>query len=909
MSIFSRIMKSVIRPVFRKIVGFFNSVIKQVYIDLDSTASAHYLLAKPVVFAGDFEIGVTFSTTATSDLNMLIGFSVDTTTFIYVDGVSGLVSVRLPTAIDLTGSRAVNDGSFHTVEVIKTGTTYKLFVDGVSDGVQTGLSGIVTFDQIGCNALGNYFEGIISQVDLIDLTNLENSEYYKLNELTKDYELPVNNVFGSELYDFANVGTTEGVSITQTPTGYSVVTSVDNKDRSYINFATEIGKVYLVSGVQVVNTDAAIITWFARNGTNGNGAVYASSSLLAPVLSFVAESTTSTILMDVSTNAAPITYEYDNITLREVTNVLTYENIALDKRDTYTLEDGDWLGSELVTQAIWENPDRSQAEWSFANNKWTLTGTGDFQELRLINAALQPNILRFSGTAEDILGNIATQNSNTHINVINSNGPYSLSMYSSIGSNQVFKRQSGVANVTLTKPSYKRLIEVAPQLAAQSLIDLDSTTIAHYLLAKPWQPAGDYSIKSTVYFTGLGLSLTGNASNFNSRVSIDSTGSINWRAESGSSTAITAPSATVPENQLSIIEVVRIGSAGTIYVNGVSVASGAVPTGALDLEVFGRNSTSYASGIISQVNLTDITTPANSLEFKLNELTQEYELPVNNVFGSEEVVNGDFASGTDNWSSGSGSSLSASDGVMTVESPAPDSFGNANQSFATVLGVSYEVVISVGAEVGATSIPMGIASTPTSVRDIVSLDSNDGDVIQTGHFVGDGSTVYIVIGVLGSGATVEVNSASIREVTNYLTYENIALDKRDHYIPVDGVLLGSELVVNGDFATDSDWSKGAGWSISGGSAIAAASSASITQSIVFLEGVSYEVTYDAVITSGSVSARFTGGANTNGASRSVTGTYTEVLTAQAGNTLFRFTASAFTGSIDNVSVKRQIEVA
>ena len=32
-------------------------------------------------------------------------------------------------------------------------------------------------------------------------------------------------------------------------------------------------------------------------------------------------------------------------------------------------------------------------------------------------------------------------------------------------------------------------------------------------------------------------------------------------------------------------------------------------------------------------------------------------------------------------------------------------------------------------------------------------------------------------------------------------------------------LYGSELVTNGDFATDSDWTKGSGWSISGGSAV------------------------------------------------------------------------------------------
>jgi hypothetical protein len=133
--------------------------------------------------------------------------------------------------------------------------------------------------------------------------------------------------------------------------------------------------------------------------------------------------------------------------------------------------------------------------------------------------------------------------------------------------------------------------------------------------------------------------------------------------------------------------------------------------------------------------------------------------------GSEKVINGDFANGTDNWTAGSGSTITASGGVLTVLSPSPDDFGNASQPFATVLGVRYEVNISLGAEVGSTNIPMGISSNPTSVRDILELDTAVGNETSTGYFVGDGNTVYIIVGVQGSGATVEVNYASIKTST------------------------------------------------------------------------------------------------------------------------------------------------
>jgi hypothetical protein len=311
-------------------------------------------------------------------------------------------------------------------------------------------------------------------------------------------------------------------------------------------------------------------------------------------------------------------------------------------------------------------------------------------------------------------------------------------------------------------------------------IDFDDTANAHCLLGTPFVASADFSLP--VYFVTSSSTtqiIFGDSLSADSFIAILSTGVIRTKI-AGVSIDSTAVFADGEEHYLVPS---RDGSAVTVYVDGVLVANGTA-SGTVTLDSAGRNTNNAPfDGILSRPSFIDLTTPANSLYFKLNQLTKEYELPTNNVFGSEEIVNGDFANGTSSWVSGSGSTLTASGGVMTVLSPAPDTFGNASQSFATVLGTSYEVVISIGAEVGSINIPMGVSSSASGPRDILQLDTNVGNVTITGHFVGDGNTVYLAVGVQGSGATVEVNLASIKEVTNYITYQNIALGAptRDTY--------------------------------------------------------------------------------------------------------------------------------
>ena len=124
-------------------------------------------------------------------------------------------------------------------------------------------------------------------------------------------------------------------------------------------------------------------------------------------------------------------------------------------------------------------------------------------------------------------------------------------------------------------------------------------------------------------------------------------------------------------------------------------------------------------------------------------------------------------------------------------------------------------------------------------------------------------------------------------------------------IQADPSTAGSELVTNGNFATDSDWIKGTGWSISGGSLNGSSTTTSVTQlNTGLVAGKMYQVVYTiSNYVSGSVRIEL-GSANVSvGTIRSANGTYTEYIEALGDEQLIFDGILAFTGSIDNVSVK------
>jgi len=142
---------------------------------------------------------------------------------------------------------------------------------------------------------------------------------------------------------------------------------------------------------------------------------------------------------------------------------------------------------------------------------------------------------------------------------------------------------------------------------------------------------------------------------------------------------------------------------------------------------------------------------------------------------------------------------------------------------------------------------------------------------------------------------ITLNSISVKEITDDTNIPRINYEGFSYQDT-----LGSEEIVNGDFATDSNWNKGNGWSISDGKANSDGTNNydQLRQTSILTIGKSYKLIFDLTYVSGLV--KFT--TPSVDSEYNSSGTYTLNFIADSANVVF--TAwGAFTGSIDNVSVK------
>jgi len=207
-------------------------------------------------------------------------------------------------------------------------------------------------------------------------------------------------------------------------------------------------------------------------------------------------------------------------------------------------------------------------------------------------------------------------------------------------------------------------------------------------------------------------------------------------------------------------------------------------------------------------------------------------------------------------------------------------------------------------------------TTPTLTLDSV-VYPEDTLTASTGTFVIDAygvsnSTNYFN-GILANIDGIALGLAT-GNVEGNATYINIPESNREQYTLVDGDWLGGELVVNGDFATDSDWDKFGTSTISGGVYNASGISAFgniVSRSVGDTElNKSYLFGYEIVsnISGGGCRPRLQ---NALGTFKAGIGVHSEILTPTSQGTFEGLTANspAFEGAIDNISVKRLIEVA
>lgn len=110
---------------------------------------------------------------------------------------------------------------------------------------------------------------------------------------------------------------------------------------------------------------------------------------------------------------------------------------------------------------------------------------------------------------------------------------------------------------------------------------------------------------------------------------------------------------------------------------------------------------------------------------------------------------------------------------------------------------------------------------------------------------------------------------------------------------------------------DVNWTAGSGWVVSAGVATATTAAGTLSETVLAVPGLvsgkQYLVTFAMTRSAGSITAALGGGSA--GTSRALTGTYSELITAGAGQTIV-FTSTGFTGTITlaNVSIVKGIAV-
>ena len=121
---------------------------------------------------------------------------------------------------------------------------------------------------------------------------------------------------------------------------------------------------------------------------------------------------------------------------------------------------------------------------------------------------------------------------------------------------------------------------------------------------------------------------------------------------------------------------------------------------------------------------------------------------------------------------------------------------------------------------------------------------------------------------------------------------------------IDGIRMGSSVIVNGTFDTDTDWSKGTGWTIAAGVANCDGSQVAttyLTQEAMVV-GQKYRATFTiSNYVAGSVQP-FIGVAGP-GTVRSANGTYTEIMTCLGNGYFYLAGDTSFSADIDNVIIE------
>jgi hypothetical protein len=437
---------------------------------------------------------------------------------------------------------------------------------------------------------------------------------------------------------------------------------------------------------------------------------------------------------------------------------------------------------------------------------------------------------------------------------------------------------------------------------------LDPIQTSHYTIANPITFAGDFEIEvdfSTTSTATQYLVANNAAPPLSNWIGIHSSNYLVIRVVNQDYNILSTPD--LQDGKLHQLKVVRLGTELTTTLDGVEIARVPVNSNSAYWAKIGERGTglNYFDGIIANVKFTDLTN-ATTTTFALDTPVGDIEYSEENVFGSE-------LSEVSLYTVTAGLSQIIDDTTLRILT---DSGGalTAVTAFGSSDANSYILTFTATNSGGALNITDGNGA----VTYFSSAASGDFEVVIPPN------GLRFKRGFGGVLNDILVTNISIREISNAVQYIGIpdineATPAREEFTLVDGDWLGSELIVNGDFATDSDWTKSAQVTISGGNLNLISNDGSFQSASQVLGSAETGNIYQATTTtsgyvSGQAKLSWSGDASPTGNQNIPTGIGTyEVSWPHNGNASSAFTIGRVSGvtdvSIDNVSVKRILEVA
>jgi hypothetical protein len=358
--------RSLSRNLSRALSGVVDTITK-VLINLSPTSNAFYSIGTDVVMTTAYTLGISAILPTDSTTYALFGRSSSATDYLKLLS-TGFLSLDVDGTVVTSTVAATKDSEFRNYSVTLDGNDFifkekDTVISTVTNATAAGKA--LTINLIGNSNGANFYPGVLSDPQI-------GPQKFNLNELTQNYELPVDNVFGSE--EISNNDYTNGTTDWYSTRNNSILTVNGGKLRSTTLVVATIGQAQELTGLTIgqayllknatVTASLASETVRIRVAPSADLSEATNQAIGTGTVTFDAIFFATATTMYVGTVCDNINgggfVELDaNITARSVTKSLAYNNIGFgtDVRDIYSLTDSQYFGTNLVPQDI------NSAEW------------------------------------------------------------------------------------------------------------------------------------------------------------------------------------------------------------------------------------------------------------------------------------------------------------------------------------------------------------------------------------------------------------------------------------------------------------------------------------------------------------------------------------------------------------------